>query len=402
MSTVHPSRMGMVPGGGSVSSPRQDQDEEHQLRQRLLQSQSDRRDGDRNRRRSPSYQPYSNQHTEDRPPPPSRWDRQPPTTNGPGDRRRYFEEGPPPPGAWNRGPRMNGGEMVDHRGGHGGYSANAGANAGGDFFSSRNAQRQASTLSIWPPSPKEPYESEDEAERKRKRRRHEDKKHSSSRSKSSRHRDYHESSSSRRSRRKEDDDDDERRRRRRSRSRSDSRREEEDSSKRRSHHHRSSRHHRSDRHDRSKRSRRSRSRSDDDDRRPDSKDTKPASGDEDDTEIGPQLPLTSDGQIIDPRSYGSALLPGEGSAMAAYVQDGKRIPRRGEIGLSSEQIEDYEKAGFVMSGSRHARMNAVRVRKENQIYSAEEKRELLKLQREEREKKEREIVGQFKEMLDRS
>lgn len=45
-------------------------------------------------------------------------------------------------------------------------------------------------------------------------------------------------------------------------------------------------------------------------------------------------------------------------------------------------------------------MNAVRVRKENQIYSAEEKRELLKHQRDEREKKEREIVGQFKEMLD--
>lgn len=86
--------------------------------------------------------------------------------------------------------------------------------------------------------------------------------------------------------------------------------------------------------------------------------------------------------------------------MASFVQEGKRIPRRGEIGLSAEQIEDYERAGFVMSGSRHARMNAVRVRKENQIYSAEEKRELLKLQREEREKKEREIVGQFKEMLD--
>jgi hypothetical protein len=46
------------------------------------------------------------------------------------------------------------------------------------------------------------------------------------------------------------------------------------------------------------------------------------------------------------------LLPGEGSAMAAYVQDGKRIPRRGEIGLTSEEIENYENVGFVMSGSR--------------------------------------------------
>lgn len=93
-------------------------------------------------------------------------------------------------------------------------------------------------------------------------------------------------------------------------------------------------------------------------------------------------------------------MPGEGSAMAAYIQDGKRIPRRGEIGLSSDQIEDYEQAGFVMSGSRHARMNAVRMRKENQVISAEEKRTLLKQRNEEKEKKEREIQQQFREMLD--
>lgn len=46
------------------------------------------------------------------------------------------------------------------------------------------------------------------------------------------------------------------------------------------------------------------------------------------------------------------MLPGEGSAMAAYVQQGKRIPRRGEIGLSGDQILDFEKAGYVMSGNR--------------------------------------------------
>ena len=38
--------------------------------------------------------------------------------------------------------------------------------------------------------------------------------------------------------------------------------------------------------------------------------------------------------------------------MAAYVEDGKRIPRRGEIGLTSNEIEDFETSGFVMSGSR--------------------------------------------------
>ena len=38
--------------------------------------------------------------------------------------------------------------------------------------------------------------------------------------------------------------------------------------------------------------------------------------------------------------------------MAAYVEDGKRIPRRGEIGLTSDEIVDFETSGFVMSGSR--------------------------------------------------
>ena len=51
-------------------------------------------------------------------------------------------------------------------------------------------------------------------------------------------------------------------------------------------------------------------------------------------------------------SFGQNLLPGEGEAMAAYVEDGKRIPRRGEIGLTSNEIEDFETSGFVMSGSR--------------------------------------------------
>lgn len=52
-------------------------------------------------------------------------------------------------------------------------------------------------------------------------------------------------------------------------------------------------------------------------------------------------------------SYGKALLPGEGAAMAAYIAEGKRIPRRGEIGLTSSEIADYESTGYVMSGSRY-------------------------------------------------
>ena len=34
-----------------------------------------------------------------------------------------------------------------------------------------------------------------------------------------------------------------------------------------------------------------------------------------------------------------------GAAMAAYIAEGKRIPRRGEIGLTSDQIEKYEEDG---------------------------------------------------------
>ena len=38
--------------------------------------------------------------------------------------------------------------------------------------------------------------------------------------------------------------------------------------------------------------------------------------------------------------------------MAAYIDEGKRIPRRGEIGLTSNEIEQFEDQGYVMSGSR--------------------------------------------------
>ena len=64
--------------------------------------------------------------------------------------------------------------------------------------------------------------------------------------------------------------------------------------------------------------------------------------------------------------------------MEAYIAAGKRIPRRGEIGLTPDEIEKFETSGYVMSGSRHRRMEAVRIRKENQVYSADEKAALAK------------------------
>ncbi|XP_066496189.1 NF-kappa-B-activating protein [Tiliqua scincoides] len=115
--------------------------------------------------------------------------------------------------------------------------------------------------------------------------------------------------------------------------------------------------------------------------------------------IGPDAPITHASQDDRPLNYGHALLPGEGAAMAEYVKAGKRIPRRGEIGLTSEEIASFEKSGYVMSGSRHRRMEAVRLRKENQIYSADEKRALASFNQEERRKRENKILASFREMV---
>ena len=92
-------------------------------------------------------------------------------------------------------------------------------------------------------------------------------------------------------------------------------------------------------------------------------------------------------------------MPGEGDAIAAYVQSGERIPRRGEVGMTSDQIDKFEDLGYVMSGSRHRRMNAVRIRKENQVYSAEEQRALALYKFEEKANHETQLVQDLREML---
>ena len=45
--------------------------------------------------------------------------------------------------------------------------------------------------------------------------------------------------------------------------------------------------------------------------------------------------------------------------MAQYVKEGKRIPRRGEIGLTSDEIATFESSGYVMSGSRYGNASTV-------------------------------------------
>ena len=62
--------------------------------------------------------------------------------------------------------------------------------------------------------------------------------------------------------------------------------------------------------------------------------------DNDNDEFGP-APMVQPKDYTDDKKvkYGGALLPGEGAAIAQFVQQNMRIPRRGEIGWSGEEIE---------------------------------------------------------------
>ena len=120
---------------------------------------------------------------------------------------------------------------------------------------------------------------------------------------------------------------------------------------------------------------------------------------------GPQLPpgMATDGVHglgqLSTGKYGGGLRAGEGEAIAQFVQAGKRVPRRGEVGWSGEEIGGLEDLGYVMSGNRNKRMNAVRLRKENQVYSEEEKRALAQFNYDEQVAREGRMMGHFKEML---
>ncbi len=81
------------------------------------------------------------------------------------------------------------------------------------------------------------------------------------------------------------------------------------------------------------------------------------------TVVGPQpVPISL-------LSMNTTHLTNEGLNMSNYIAAGKRIPRRGEIGRTSDEISAFEAQGYVMSGSRHRRMEAVRQRKESQVNS---------------------------------
>ncbi|KAM2695531.1 hypothetical protein EV1_040016 [Malus domestica] len=58
------------------------------------------------------------------------------------------------------------------------------------------------------------------------------------------------------------------------------------------------------------------------------------------------------------------------------------------FGGGADEIQNFENLGYVMSSSMHQRMNAICIRKENQVYSAEDKRALVMFNYEENAKRE--------------
>ncbi|KAK0225635.1 ras-induced vulval development antagonist-domain-containing protein [Armillaria fumosa] len=413
MAMVHPSRMGLVPRDPEPS-------------------QNDRRRGrspsPRRSRRSPTPTRSRSRDRKDR-----GWheDRaQGKEYEHRGDRRSNAERRASPeyddyrrPEANRDAPWRQPENMYPTRRGGGDSGSYGGPKSGGaDFMEGRRLQRKSMSVNVWPPSPKAPARSlspkrkksnkkskrarspsatEDSSEEEERRRREKRKKREREREKkkeSKRHR-----SRSRRSRELEDDDEKDRKRHRRRQS--ESRSPSVERRRRNGSRGPSPRRDASDEEEWVVKSpvapapARDTSTSTPNDVRV----TQAGDGDSD-TEVGPQpIAKPNSSKKFDERSYGGALLRGEGSAMAAFLLEGgtdARIPRRGEIGLTSDEIAKYEDVGYVMSGSRHRRMNAVRMRKENQVISAEEKRGILKLQREERERRETILREEFSELVE--
>ena len=130
--------------------------------------------------------------------------------------------------------------------------------------------------------------------------------------------------------------------------------------------------------------------------------TKKEEDDDEDDTFGPKaveeevIPRNAGSSSV---NYGGQLMPGEGNAIAAFVQKDMRIPRRGEVGWQGEEIAKLEDLGYVMSGSRHTRMEAIRLRKENQVYTAEEKRALLLYNYQQNQEREDKLINDFKDMI---
>ena len=115
--------------------------------------------------------------------------------------------------------------------------------------------------------------------------------------------------------------------------------------------------------------------------------------------VGPEPMKVEFSKNMEWRYYMRAGLKREEAEMIAqYVKEGKRIPRRGEVGMTSQDIEKFESLGYVMSGMRNSRMNKMRVKKEQMLYTVEEKKALAIYNLEEKQRRERNIINEMKIM----
>ncbi|KAJ2531495.1 hypothetical protein GGH20_001484, partial [Coemansia sp. RSA 1937] len=117
-----------------------------------------------------------------------------------------------------------------------------------------------------------------------------------------------------------------------------------------------------------------------------------------DSEIGP-MPAQDYKPAILEHGLGNVQQSGDGLLSSGFMQSGDRIPRRGEIGMDLNKIEQWENAGYVMSGNRRSRVNDTHVQREGQVITADEKRQMLLQNQEERQKKETQIISEFRDML---
>lgn len=136
--------------------------------------------------------------------------------------------------------------------------------------------------------------------------------------------------------------------------------------------------------------------------------TKPSSGhfseDSEEDSFGPepfQLHSVGHDEHIVSMLKQQGFFSGEAEGMVAYAREGKRIPRRGEIGLSAEDIDKLEKVGYVMSGNRNKRMNAVRLKKESQVINLEQDRKAALEKLEQKVLHEHEQLAEFREILNK-
>mmetsp|Transcript_31823 Transcript_31823/g.50796 ORF Transcript_31823/g.50796 Transcript_31823/m.50796 type:complete len:277 (+) Transcript_31823:110-940(+) len=75
---------------------------------------------------------------------------------------------------------------------------------------------------------------------------------------------------------------------------------------------------------------------------------------EEEDSFGPQPVVKSSTALETGKAnYGTDMLRGEANAIAQYVKQDMRIPRRGEVGMTGDEISRFEDVGYVMSGSRH-------------------------------------------------